>query len=131
MYERITLEDNIMTAMTKLAEGNPGAITVMCKMLEQGKKIDPYCDPIMTLLGLDSFALYGSRIWMLYKDVCGQDIVKTLAVLRAVQLGIIGRLTMNGAIDNGNTLDIESIIESVKKELPDFGKSDAVETKEI
>lgn len=131
MNERITLEDNTMSSMVKLAEGNPGAITVMCKMLEQGKKIDPYCEPIMTLLSLDSFALYGSRIWMLYKDVCGQDMVKVLAVLRAVQLGMLYKSTMDGAIDNGDTLDINSIIESVRVELPLFGKSDAVETKEV
>lgn len=43
MKERIEITDNAMDIMTKLSEGNPGAMAVLMKMLMEGGKIDPQC----------------------------------------------------------------------------------------
>jgi hypothetical protein len=71
---------------------------------------------------MDTHGVYGHRIWMLYKDVCGENIENMLAVLRACQLGIITDQTMNHAIDNyGDGLDVPAILGKVKEQLTEFG----------
>jgi hypothetical protein len=123
--ERIGANDTLKDTLIKLAEGNPGAINVMMQIVNKAAIIDPdsALGPFGCLLNLDSFGIYGSRIWMLYKDVCDEDITKTIALLRAVQLGILSRLDIQRAIDNrGNDIDVDTIIELVKIGLPNFGK---------
>lgn len=121
--KRITLQDTPIEILTKLSEGNPGALTVMLKILQEGEAIDPQsADPLFTILGLDTMEIYGPRIWMLFKDVCGESIVDTLAALRAVQLGIISEATLNKAIDNYGEGMPEGILDLVKLELIQFAK---------
>jgi len=126
MKERIGLNDSIIDVVTKLSDGNPGAIHVLMQMLEKGEQIDPqsFMGGLGAVLSLDTHGIYGSRIWMLYKDVCGESIVNTLAVLRACQLGQIYEAQLNTAIDNyGQGLDIPTVLANVKEQLPDFGLS--------
>jgi hypothetical protein len=123
--ERITLEDTPKSAIIKLAEGNPGALSVMIRILEKGESIDPDAafGPMAHIFGLGTFGIYGPRIWMLYKDACKQDLISMLAVLRAVQLGKLSESIMNHAIDNyGVGLDLPEILKIVQEQLPDFGK---------
>jgi len=124
---RIELTDNLITMMIKLAEGNPGAATACMRLYKEGTDLDPQAlagnGGIAALLNLDEFGIYGSRIWGLYKDVCNESSLKTLGVLRAVQLGIITREQLNNVIDNrGAGLDLVEIVKSVKSQLADFGK---------
>ena len=51
-----------------LSEENPGAINVLIQWIES----DPMA--LLAILILDSKRLYGSHIWMVYKDVCSEDI---------------------------------------------------------
>lgn len=106
-----------------MSDGNPGALTVMMKMIDAGRSIDP--DSLMGALGvflsLDTHRIYGSRIWMLYKDVCKQNLNTTLGLLRATQLGFLSENKLNHAIDNyGDGLDIPVLLAQVKGQLPDF-----------
>ena len=120
---RIKLYDTGMSAIVKLSDGNPGATVVCIEMLKKGKDIDPdyVLGGLGILLMLDTFGIYGSRIWMLYKDVCKQDIVKTVAVLRAGQLGILDDDMLQHAIDNrGEGIDIEDLHKKVRQRLPRF-----------
>lgn len=66
---RLTLEDSTMDAIVKMSDGNPGAVTVIGQLLT----MEP-ADGLIALLHLDDMQLYGSDIWVAYKDVCGQDI---------------------------------------------------------
>ena len=121
--ERIKLEDSPMTAIVKLVEGNPGAIHVCAEFAKKTKGIDP--DNVLGGMGnifsLDINGIYGSRIWMLYNDVCKQDIVKAIGLLRANQLGYMTRSELDHAIDNyGEGVDIEILLDKVKKRLPNF-----------
>lgn len=102
---------------------NPGALNVCMSILSQGPSIDPDCPtPFLTLLLLDTFNIYADRIWMLYKDVCGQDTVKTIAMLRAVQLGLLPLGVLQQAIDSyGRGVDVDSILSQVTERLPQFG----------
>ncbi len=121
--ERIQLNDSMLDVVSKMSEGNPGALTVCMELLRETENIDKdsALGGLGTILSLDSFNIYVSRIWMLYKDVCKQDIVKTIAVLRACQLGILTRTSLNYAIDNyGRGIDVESLYKQVKAKLPNF-----------
>ena len=69
-----------MSAVMKLAEGNPGAIRAIAEMVEVTPKADPgnLLGGFGMLLNLDSSGIYGTRVWMLYKDVCGEDPAKAV-----------------------------------------------------
>ena len=87
---RINLSDTFMTAMMKMSDGNPGAITALMDLSTAKSDIDPESamGPYAPLLSLDTHQIYGSAIWILYKDVCKQDARTMLMLLRAVQLGL-------------------------------------------
>ena len=75
------------------------------------------------ILLLDTFDIYEERIWMLYKDVCKQDITNTIACLRACQLGMITESDLNNSIDNrGNGIVPDEITKKVQERLPQFGQ---------
>lgn len=123
-HERITLQDSIQSSMIKLADGNPGAISVMCELYKKTPEIDPdsALGGLGSLFSLDSDGIYGSRIWMLYKDCCGQDLVRMCAAFRAVQLGLTTREHVNQAIDSGEQLNF---VDVVRAELPAFGANNS------
>ena len=124
--EKITGNDTGMDMIAKMSEGNPGAINVLMQFITKAPMIDPKScmGGLGPILMLDSCNIYGSRIWMLYKDVCNENIVATIAVIRATQLGIITKSTLNTAIDNyGKGIDVNTIMSKVKEELPDFNIS--------
>lgn len=66
---RITLSDTILDAIVKMAEGNPGAATVISELLKLQ-------DGFVSLAHLDDAGIYGPDIWLAYKDVSGSDISK-------------------------------------------------------
>ena len=70
----------------------------------------------------DTFEIYEEKIWMLYKDVCGENLVNTLGVLRACQLGIISQAELKHAIESyGDGIDVEDLLIKVRAELQNFG----------
>lgn len=125
---RIQLEDSILEIMTKMSEGNPGALTVCMRMYKEGAAIDPqsFCGGVGAIMALDTHGIYGHRIWMLYKDVCRENLESTLAVLRACQLGQLRESDMLHAIDNrGQGIDVAALVAGVKAELAEFGVKEA------
>ena len=126
--ERITdLNMTYIDVVTTLSEGNPGALRVCMDILANDSKIDPqnFLGGVGTLLALDTHGVYGSNIWILYKYVCKANLVLMLAVLRAVQLGIMPEIQMKDAIkaQHGHTLDVEDILVKVKKQLEEFDRN--------
>lgn len=120
---RIGLQDTVQSAVMKLSEGNPGALTACMEMVMTLPQVDPQdiFGGLSALLSLDTNRIYGPRIWMLYKDVCGQNASKAIGLLRARQLGIIYDKELNHAIDNyGAGLDLETVLNQVKERLPQF-----------
>lgn len=126
--QRIKLDDTFISAATKLAEGNIGAVRVLLQLASTEAKIDPDAalPGIGVLLDLEQHGFYGSRIWMLYKDVCGQDITKMHAVLRAMQLGLVKKSAVENAIGTDETrgkpdaIDVWALLTAVKERLPRF-----------
>ena len=126
---RIKLDMSAGDMILKMSEGNPGAATTLMEMLKEGGKIDP--DSAFAgftgIINLDSFGIYGTNIYILYSDICGRDVLKTLAVLRAVQLGLFNREILREACSrqdySGKSLvPVDELLVMVQKELPNFGK---------
>ena len=126
---RITLEDTAQSALVKMAEGNIGGFTAMLSIMKNAEVIDPQAafggiGPVMTL---DTYGIYGSRIHILFKYGCNQNIRRLIMVLRATQLGIFpidklinlatGSLILNE--DEWGNIDDE-----VTNRLPYFMKKD-------
>jgi hypothetical protein len=121
---KIKLTDNLADIFFKLSEGNPGALNVLVTIVKD-EDIDPddFLGPLGTLLSFDTHQIYGSNIWILYKDICGESIVKTVAVLRACQLGFIAEEVIHQAINIHSAigiLDPDNLYQQVKKRLPRF-----------
>lgn len=117
----IELNDTFMDAIVKLSKGNPGAVTVLMQMTQHGPVIDPDCafGPLGPLLALDTYSIYGSRIWMLYKDACNHSVTSTLALLRAVQFGFLPEHQLHHAIDNrGDGINVPDLVGKVAERLP-------------
>jgi hypothetical protein len=123
---RIQLNDTVITACTKMSEGNPGALTVVTQMIKSGGDIDPdgFMGGFGAVLSLDTHRIYGCRIWMLFKDVCGQDLCVMIAILRAVQLGLLRESLLHTAIDNrGQGIDVAALVAEVEEQLPNFQRA--------
>lgn len=120
---KIELTDTPMSAMVKVADGNPGAVTVLMRLFAINPEVDPQdimggLGPIMTL---DSHGIYGSEIWEFWKVMCKGDFVHLLACMRAVQLGYLAEEKLLHAIrNNGEGVDIEEMYNKVKERLPQF-----------
>lgn len=120
---RLELSDSATDKVVKMSEGNPGAMNVCVQLLETSAKTDPdsVLGSLSSLLSLDILGIYGSDIWKLYKDVCGEDIIDTVTILRGHQLGFIDKNTLYHAISNrGDGIDIDDILRQVKEQLPNY-----------
>jgi hypothetical protein len=114
---RIELADSIMDAVIKVAEGNPGALTVCMMLLDDTKAIDPMAafGGLGMLLDFDARGIYGSRIWVLYKDVCGESIPNLVALFRGHQLG---QIRDSELFDTGR--DFAALAKAIKAEIGTF-----------
>lgn len=83
--EAINLSDNTLEVVEKMVEGNPGAITVIMKILD--RKHDPMS--MMVVLMLDDMNIRGPQIWVGYKDFCGQDIEVFVKKIKARDQGMV------------------------------------------
>ena len=75
MGERIKLEDTLKDVIIKMSEGNPGAMKLLMDMLQ-------YTSGLERILDLDTMGIYGSQIWVGYKNHCGSDIENFLKTIK-------------------------------------------------
>lgn len=79
---RINLFDNPTIAITKLTEGNYGAINACCLLMKKGVSIYPYEDGFEYIKNLDDIGIYGTDIYVLWHDICQCDLSKMISLLR-------------------------------------------------
>lgn len=123
MHERIHLGDSIEGVVRKMSGEIPGAMKVCMELLVKGEEIDP--DGALGGLGIillfDTYSIYEERIWKLYRYVCGRDLTKTVAIIRACQLGLFPIDKVQYAIDhNGYGVNPDELLAKVKERLPNF-----------
>ena len=66
----IDLIGSTMDLLMLMSEGNPGAITVLTRMLQDSDS----SLGVIRILDLDDMNIRGTQIWIGYKDYCKQDI---------------------------------------------------------
>lgn len=113
-----------------MCAGNPGAINVLMQIIQTSDSVDPdnVLGPLGPLSVLDELNVYGTEIWVLYKDVCGESLTTTLAVLRGYQLGLLSDkdiragLTQEYRSEGKDALrtKIEGIVDVVRTYAPSF-----------
>lgn len=94
---RLELTDSMEDVLVKMAEGNPGAVTTCLQLMTNTYD---EVEGTMFVLYLDTLGIYSSRIWMLYKDCCGEYINRVADVLRAWQLGFMEEGEIHEHINN-------------------------------
>lgn len=75
----IDISQNLQNAILTMAEGNPGAITVLGTCLKEQGQMDFI---IGTLLDLDDMNIRGSQIWIAFKDYCGENLESFIEMVR-------------------------------------------------
>ena len=83
---RLQLQDSVQDIVMKMSDCVPGAIRVLMQIIE--RDFDNVPGPMLVLL-LDEYKVYGSDIWMLYKDRCDSDLDIMNRAIRARQVGYI------------------------------------------
>lgn len=127
---RINLDDSLLDSLITMSEGNPGALDVLLRLVTFAKEVDPdsALDGLGPLFALDNLDCYGANIWILYKDLCHEDLVTMMGVLRGIQLGFISDAEVSdavAAVRSGAQVSlagVEAVVRQVKDELPNFGK---------
>lgn len=116
---RIELFDTTEDVLVKMSEGNPGALTVLIGLATQGAEFDPKSalGGLGPILALDEAGIYGSQIWVLYKDVCGESLETLTLFLRSVQLGYTDRQTVIDAANGRSTFDPIGAVAAVRERL--------------
>lgn len=127
---KLRLSDSILEIFTKMANGNPGAATVLAGLFKESPKIDPDAamPEIMNIFALDDLGIYGSDIWILFKDSCCQNIEYLALLLRAFQLGFVdGDEVVAASKDRPRScnyaFDFPALLAKVKERLPAFGEN--------
>ena len=131
---RIKLSMTGQEMLYAMSEGNPGALNVMLAFIKHGKAVDPehMFGGVGHIMSLDTLGIYGSYIWIFYKDICGEDTATTMAVLRAWQLGFLPGEQLQAAVRCREdysaervVLDLPVLIAKVKARLPSFNMEGA------
>ena len=112
---RINLNDTFIVSIMKMSDGNPGAVTAITALSTVNPSVDPESamGPYAPLLSLDTHRIYGSAIWILYKDICKQNARTMLMLLRAVQLGLFSESALQrlSQDDRSETISAEKMTE--------------------
>lgn len=127
MNEKIKLSDSTMDVVLKMSEGNPGAMNVIMQLMMEPNTIDPDngLGGMGVVLRLDSIGIYGTGIYVLHNDLCGRNMAKMQAVIRATGLGFFSSEVLKDACHrqdySGRELvPVEELYLKVKERLPNF-----------
>lgn len=131
---RINLTSTVLDIVVDMSDGNPGAATVMALLTKLYHRIDPQSAlrELTGLLWLDDNEVYGSDIWLLYKDVCDQHLTKMITLMRAVQLGIVPISAVKSAMQNrytragSNSFNFEHLHMFVREKIGVFDPEDTL-----
>jgi hypothetical protein len=76
--KRIDMNMDVREMIVTMAEGNPGAVTVLIQLVQ--------ADPVMgfmDVLHLDDMNMRGPQIWVGFKDHCKQDLAAFQEAIRS------------------------------------------------
>lgn len=127
----VSYGDTIDAVVTKLAQGDANALSVLEQIRDQCQAIDPKCDsPFAPLLQLDDYKITGHFLWALYEKVCDCDLVRLLALLRYASMGRIRQTDLRANITHRlghvpppwfRLIDPVNVLSLVRAHYPQFG----------
>lgn len=140
-HHRMDMMADPVDGLVAMSEGNPGCANVLGNMAQVGNEIDPKypMGGLGHVMFLDNHQIYGSNVWVFYKDMCGQNIVRTIGAIRAVQMGLkpiewvkdlihqIQDPTAAGYPMDGVRAfrkDLDEVLVQVREQVEDFQKED-------
>jgi hypothetical protein len=122
---KIKFSDPVEVILGEMSEGNIGPLNVLIELIKLNDTLDPggSLTGILIVLTLDDFEIYGPHIWVLYKDVCGQDIKKLVALVAACKLDILSpdklrEMSFRERKSETDNFDIDELYQKVKEKLP-------------
>jgi hypothetical protein len=94
----------------------------MIELLSSNRRIDPSngFGPLGAVVTLHSSGIKGNKINLLFNSICQGNIARLIAILRAVQLGLICKTEVHQAMSicensKEEALDVRNIYHKVKK----------------
>lgn len=81
--KKIQLDMNGEELLMLMAEGNPGAISVLMKIMVQD---------LLLLLTMDDMNIRGPQVWVGYKDHCGQDLERFMECIRNRDMDMVSTI---------------------------------------
>lgn len=122
---RITMQMSLQDVVFEMSEGNPGAINVIMSLLTENVDPDNALGGLGSVLLLDTFNIYGSNIWILFKDLGRGNVARAAAIVRGCQLGIISPAELSTMLADSRSVDpskIDEVVASVRARLPNFAE---------
>lgn len=122
---RVNHKMNLMEAVQAVSNGIPGTIAVLARVMKEYPKYDP--ENSMGIFGyiftMDMFQIYDEGLWIIHSRLCDMQIVKTIAILRALQLGLITPREINNLLQsNLVSLDFLILITEIRTKVPNFAQ---------
>lgn len=128
--ERITLSDSIVSAITKMVEGNMGAMNVCMSLIKDSEKVYPQniMGGFSYILDLDREGIYGTDIYVFWNDICNRELPKMISVLKAIQLGFFSGKVLADAChrqdySGRSMVPVDELYKKVIERLPEFDLS--------
>lgn len=85
--KEIGLQGSLKDLVVFMAEGNPGALTVLIELLN--KRPD---DAFIYMLNLDDMNIRGSQLWIAFKYHCGSDLDKLVECTKSRDQAMIDKV---------------------------------------
>jgi hypothetical protein len=123
--ERITTDDNLLSAITKLAGTEEVAVRILFAATVMAPKVDPdhWAGAMSPLIRLDSLGIYGKDIVSLHK-ACEENAAVMVSVLKARSDGVVTIEKIKKVISTlgqpeAEKLDLDGIREQLAKMSPE------------
>lgn len=126
MYDEVMassgeLKERQVAQLMELAGKNPGAFAVITNVLGKSCLICPDLEPLIPLFQFHRAGIRGDKLWMLWKDVCGERMYKLLAVGVAMKHNLVkDEEVMHAVMNRGQGLDVYDLVEKVMTLYPKF-----------
>ena len=101
--KEISLSSTPLDIMFIMSEGNPGAATVLSKIIETLT-----VDGIMTVLSLDDMNIRGTQIWIGYKDFCHENLNEFIGAIKNRSIQMVDVINKEGLKGNHEAMAVVS-----------------------
>lgn len=101
---RLQLHDSMMEIVTKMSEGNPGAMAFIMDVISADQ-----LDIVYVIMPLDTLGIYGSKLYMLWNDACDRDIEKVKKVIDAWRISELTKEEIHENLNRGRALPFKGL----------------------